>query len=165
MPNGTLARIVRFLAQCGYGDDPRIHMGFSWLLSMRQDDGGWTIPMLTHKLDRSTWLRAVSGPWKTLEPDRSKPSSHNWTDMALRAFLDGLMHTIAPALPRDIDVSSTDMFEQLADLLEIREDNPFRIRAYRNAASPALISFTTSSRKLPSPGNGMIESSHALLPW
>ena len=27
-----------------------------------------------------------------------------------------------------------DMFEQLADLLEIREDNPFRIRAYRNAA-------------------------------
>jgi len=27
-----------------------------------------------------------------------------------------------------------DMFERLADLLEIREDNPFRIRAYRNAA-------------------------------
>jgi DNA polymerase (family 10) len=26
------------------------------------------------------------------------------------------------------------MFEQLADLLEIREENPFRIRAYRNAA-------------------------------
>ncbi|NJD32392.1 MAG: DNA polymerase/3'-5' exonuclease PolX [Gammaproteobacteria bacterium] len=27
-----------------------------------------------------------------------------------------------------------DMFEELADLLEIREENPFRIRAYRNAA-------------------------------
>jgi DNA polymerase (family 10) len=27
-----------------------------------------------------------------------------------------------------------DMFEHLADLLEIREENPFRIRAYRNAA-------------------------------
>lgn len=27
-----------------------------------------------------------------------------------------------------------DMFEQLADLPEIREENPFRIRAYRNAA-------------------------------
>jgi len=27
-----------------------------------------------------------------------------------------------------------DLFEQLADLLEIREENPFRIRAYRNAA-------------------------------
>ena len=27
-----------------------------------------------------------------------------------------------------------DMFQQLADLLEIREENPFRIRAYRNAA-------------------------------
>ena len=27
-----------------------------------------------------------------------------------------------------------DLFEQLADLLEVREENPFRIRAYRNAA-------------------------------
>jgi len=78
--------IIALLVLCGYGDDPRIHRGFSWLLSMRQDDGGWTIPMLTHRLDRSTWLRAVSEPWETLEPDRSKPSSHNWTDMALRAF-------------------------------------------------------------------------------
>jgi hypothetical protein len=77
---------VAVLTLCGYGDDPRIHRGFRWLLSMRQRDGGWTIPMLTHKLDRVTTLRATSEPWETLEPDRSKPSSHNWTDMALRAF-------------------------------------------------------------------------------
>ena len=78
--------VMALLTLCGYGGDPRIHRGFSWLLSMRQGDGGWTIPMLTYRLDRSTWLRAVSGPWETLEPDRSKPSSHNWTDMVLRAF-------------------------------------------------------------------------------
>jgi len=70
----------------GYGDDPRIRRGFQWLLSMRQSDGGWTIPVLTHKLDRATGYRATAGPWETLEPDRSKPFSHNWTDMVLRAF-------------------------------------------------------------------------------
>lgn len=74
------------LTLCGYGDDPRIRRGFQWLLSMRQSDGGWTIPILTHRLDRSTMYRATAGPWETLEPDHSKPFSHNWTDMVLRAF-------------------------------------------------------------------------------
>lgn len=74
------------LTLCGYADDPRIRRGFQWLLSARQVDGGWTIPILTHRLDRATWIRATAGPWETIEPDRSKPFSHNWTDMALRAF-------------------------------------------------------------------------------
>jgi len=74
------------LILCGYGGDPRIRRGFQWLLSMRQGDGGWTVPLITRRLDRATWLRATSGPWETIEPDRSKPFSHNWTDMVLRAF-------------------------------------------------------------------------------
>jgi hypothetical protein len=78
--------IMAVLILCGYADDPRIHRGFEWLLSMRQDDGGWTIPILTHRFDRATWLKITGGPWETIEPDRSKPFSHNWTDMALRAF-------------------------------------------------------------------------------
>jgi len=78
--------IMTVLILCGYADDLRIHRGFEWLLSMRQDDGGWTIPILTHRFDRATWLRITGGPWETIEPDRSRPFSHNWTDMALRAF-------------------------------------------------------------------------------
>ena len=74
------------LILCGYGDDPRIHRGFKWLLSMRQGDGGWTVPILTHRFDRATWYRVTAEPWETIEPDRSKPFSHNWTDMVLRAF-------------------------------------------------------------------------------
>ncbi|MFH2111582.1 MAG: prenyltransferase/squalene oxidase repeat-containing protein [Candidatus Bathyarchaeota archaeon] len=74
------------LILCGYGDDHRIRRGFQWLLSMRQGDGGWTVPLITRRLDRTTGLRATAGPWETLEPDRSKPFSHNWTDMVLRAF-------------------------------------------------------------------------------
>jgi hypothetical protein len=65
------------LILAGYGEDPRIAQGFEWLLSMRQDDGGWTVPLLTHKLDRETRYRVTSGPWETYKPIRSMPFSHN----------------------------------------------------------------------------------------
>ncbi len=78
--------IIGLLVQAGYADDPRIENGFRWLLDMRQDDHGWTIPILTHKLDRSTLYRLTSEYAEPLKPDRSKPFSHNWTGMVLRAF-------------------------------------------------------------------------------
>jgi len=37
----THARIVRFLAQFGYGDDPRVEAGFDWLLGTQRPDGMW----------------------------------------------------------------------------------------------------------------------------
>jgi hypothetical protein len=78
--------ILGLLIRAGYQDDPRIEKGFQWLLSMRQADGGWTIPILTHPLDRSTLHRLTSRHARPLEPDRSKPFSHHWTGMVLRAF-------------------------------------------------------------------------------
>jgi len=78
--------IMALLIQAGYADDPRIEKGFQWLLAMRQDDQGWTIPILTYKLDRATQYRLTSEYAEPLEPDRSKPFSHNWTGMVLRAF-------------------------------------------------------------------------------
>jgi len=78
--------IMAHLIKAGYEDDPRIERGFQWLLSMRQDDGGWTIPLLTHSLDRETQYMLTSQHADPLEPVRSKPFSHNWTDMVLRAF-------------------------------------------------------------------------------
>lgn len=78
--------IMALLIQAGYADDPRIEKSFQWLLGMRQDDQGWTIPLLTHKLDRATQYRLTSEYAEPLEPDRSKPFSHNWTGMVLRAF-------------------------------------------------------------------------------
>ena len=78
--------IMAHLIKAGYEDDPRIERGFQWLLSMRQDDGGWTIPLLTHSLDRETQHMLTSQHANPLEPVRSKPFSHNWTDMVLRAF-------------------------------------------------------------------------------
>ncbi|HWQ21133.1 MAG TPA: prenyltransferase/squalene oxidase repeat-containing protein [Clostridia bacterium] len=78
--------IMAVLIEAGYADDPRIEKGFQWLLSMRQDDGGWSIPLITHKFDRATQYRLTSEYADPVEPDRSRPFSHNWTGMVLRAF-------------------------------------------------------------------------------
>jgi hypothetical protein len=37
----THARIVRFLIQFGYGDDPRTRAGIDWLLDSQREDGMW----------------------------------------------------------------------------------------------------------------------------
>lgn len=78
--------ILALLIQAGYAGDPRIEKGFQWLLAMRQSDGGWSIPILTHKFDRATQYRLTSQYAEPVEPDRSRPFSHNWTGMVLRAF-------------------------------------------------------------------------------
>jgi hypothetical protein len=78
--------ILALLIQAGYADDPRIEKGLQWLLEMRQSDGGWTIPILTYKFDRATQYRLTSEYTQPVQPDRSKPFSHHWTGMALRAF-------------------------------------------------------------------------------
>jgi hypothetical protein len=78
--------ILSLLIQAGYADDERIEKGFQWLLSMRQDDLGWTVPLQTHKLDRASWYRLTSEFAEPLELDRTKPFSHNCTGMVIRAF-------------------------------------------------------------------------------
>jgi hypothetical protein len=78
--------ILGLLIKAGYGTDPRVERGLRWLLDMRQDDGGWTIPLLTHKLNRAEMYRLTSEYAEPLEPDRGKPFSHNWTGMVLRGF-------------------------------------------------------------------------------
>jgi hypothetical protein len=77
------AVLVELLVEAGYGDDPRIERAIEWLLSVRQDDGGWLIP-----------LQAVAAKEKTRDlwsappvpPDRARPFSHLATGMVLRAF-------------------------------------------------------------------------------
>jgi hypothetical protein len=78
--------ILALLIQAGYVDDPRVEKGIQWLLKMRQDDGGWTIPILTHHFDRNTIYSLTSSYAEPIEPDRTKPFSHNWTNMILQAF-------------------------------------------------------------------------------
>lgn len=80
-PNYT-AGITELLIKAGHEKDPRIEKIFKWLLHIRQNDGGWAIPVRTHNLN----LTAIYEPGKTIEPDRSKPFSHMVTGVVLRAF-------------------------------------------------------------------------------
>ncbi len=77
--------ITEVLVEAGYADDPRIAKGFRWLLAMRQNDGGWAIPLRTVGVPFSEFLDIERHP-KPVAPDRSTPSSHLVTGMVLRAF-------------------------------------------------------------------------------
>jgi hypothetical protein len=76
------AAMLELLVKAGYEYDVRAERVFEWLLSMRQDDGAWALPIrtravrLTHTVMRS----------RTIEPDKSRPSSHMVTGVVLRAF-------------------------------------------------------------------------------
>lgn len=80
-PNYTAA-IAELLILAGYDNDPRIDKVFSWLLSIRQDDGGWALPLRTqgHNLE-------VIFDKNSVKPDKSKPFSHLITGIVLRAFV------------------------------------------------------------------------------
>ncbi len=74
------ASITEFLIKAGY-NGIRIENSLNWLLKMRQDDGGWAIPLRT----RNEKLEALKKE-KTIEPDRTKPFSHLVTGIVLRPF-------------------------------------------------------------------------------
>jgi len=77
--------ITELLVKAGYADDPRIATTFSWLVGIRQSDGGWAIPMRTLGHRYPDFLDVEHHP-EPLAPDRSKPFSHLVTGMVLRAF-------------------------------------------------------------------------------
>lgn len=80
-PNYSSA-ILECLIKAGYENDPRIEKCFTWLLSVRQDDGGWAIPIRTVG---AKWLDVMDKP-DIIQPVRSKPFSHLVTGVVLRAF-------------------------------------------------------------------------------
>lgn len=80
------AAIMELLIKAGYENDPHIERGFHWLLNMRQDDGGWTIPIRTYSGKDSLTLMEAMKKEEPIKPNRSKPFSHLVTGVVLRAF-------------------------------------------------------------------------------
>ncbi|MHA2054532.1 MAG: prenyltransferase/squalene oxidase repeat-containing protein, partial [Candidatus Hodarchaeales archaeon] len=86
--------LLSLLIKAGYGDDQRVEKGIQWLISVRQNDGGWL----------ANSLMALDIPWKEtirltsqiVKPipyqNFDKPSSHNWTGMVIRAFAVHSIH-------------------------------------------------------------------------
>jgi len=83
-PNYSAA-IIELLIKAGYGEDLRIERGFKWLLSIRQNDGGWVIPFRTVGTKSSKFLQVMKDP-EPIKPDKSKLFSHCVTGVVLRAF-------------------------------------------------------------------------------
>jgi len=79
-PNYSAA-IMELLIKAGYDNDLRIKRGFRWLLSIRQNDEGWAIPLRTVGAKYADIAMAI-----TIEPDLAKPFSHLVTGVVLRAF-------------------------------------------------------------------------------
>ncbi|MFX1419577.1 MAG: hypothetical protein ACFE9N_11715 [Promethearchaeota archaeon] len=76
------AGIMELLIKAGYDKDPRIEKGLNWLLSIRQNDGGWAIPIRTNNAKWSD----VENSKDILQPNKRKPFSHMITGIILRAF-------------------------------------------------------------------------------
>jgi len=89
-PNYSAA-MMEFLIKAGYSGDPRIEKGFGWLLSIRQKDGGWAIPLRTIGGKYADIVKAA-----TMEPDLSKPFSHLVTGVVLRAFAASPKYSKSP---------------------------------------------------------------------
>jgi hypothetical protein len=77
------AAILELLIISGYAINAHIIKGLDWLLSMRQADGGWIIPVQLVPASQKTSLLWQGSP---VQPDRSRPHAHLATGMVLRAF-------------------------------------------------------------------------------
>jgi len=79
-PNYTAA-IIEILLKMGFSD-VRIENALTWLMSIRQEDGGWASPIRTNK---ANWNEVIKGT-NVLQPNRSRPFSHLITGVVLRVF-------------------------------------------------------------------------------
>ncbi|MBI4881255.1 MAG: hypothetical protein HY812_16590 [Planctomycetes bacterium] len=81
--------ILSHLIAAGYADDARVAKGLHWLLSMRQDDGGWVIgsPGVFGRYSAEERRRLTSHRVGTkTDFDRARPFTHSGTGMVIRAF-------------------------------------------------------------------------------
>ncbi len=75
---------IEFLIQAGYENDERIEKAINWLISSRQNDGGWVVPLQTVRVNKLDDLTYASAP---IIADKTLPFSHLATGMVLRAFV------------------------------------------------------------------------------
>jgi len=77
-----MGAIMEILVKAGYQEDERIDRGYKWLRTIRQDDGGWIIPMAMYKV--SDYYSLCQKP--PIQPDKSLAFSHMATGMVIRGF-------------------------------------------------------------------------------
>lgn len=101
------AAFMELLIKAGYHDNKRIALGLDWLLSIRQDDGGWVIPFRTANLR----IKEVISRPDPIQPDRSKPFSHMATGVVLRAFAAHPKYSKMPEVLEAAELQATRVFK------------------------------------------------------
>jgi hypothetical protein len=90
-----MGAIFELLIKAGYENDDRILKGMDWLLDMRQNDGGWIIPMNMFKMQEYYSL-CQKDP---IPPEKERPFSHMATGMVIRSFAaHPVLREIEPAI-------------------------------------------------------------------
>ncbi len=74
--------MLEILIKAGYAQDERVEKGLQWLLDMRQEDGGWIIPLTMYKMQ--AYYSLYDQP--PVPPERERPFSHMAMGMVIRAF-------------------------------------------------------------------------------
>ncbi|MFW9993251.1 MAG: prenyltransferase/squalene oxidase repeat-containing protein [Candidatus Odinarchaeota archaeon] len=106
--------LMALLIKAGYENDPRIEKGFQWLLSVRQDDGGWlanalmTLNLSWKEITRLTSQDVETVPYK----NTARPSSHNWTGMVIRAFAAHPVHRKSAAAWQAAELLKARFFQE-----------------------------------------------------
>ncbi|MCY3410191.1 MAG: hypothetical protein INQ03_01015 [Candidatus Heimdallarchaeota archaeon] len=106
--------ILSLLIKAGYEDDSRIKLGLQWLLSVRQEDGGWlanalmSLDLPWKEVTRLTSQKVDTIPYKEL----SKPSSHNWTGMIIRAFANHSTYKNIPEVLKAAELLKSRFFQR-----------------------------------------------------
>lgn len=103
--NGML---LELLIKAGYENDRQLKRAMDWLLSMRQTDGGWIIPLNMFK--QNEYYKLAMG--KPIKPDRSLPSSHMATGMAIRPFCIHPAYCDLPEVKRAGDLLAERLFQK-----------------------------------------------------
>lgn len=82
--------ILYLLIKAGYERDQRVVKGLDWLLTKRQNDGGWVAsPHMTLKLTgKGVNELTTTSKVPLADHNRDKPFSHTYTGMVLRAFAE-----------------------------------------------------------------------------
>ena len=98
--------ILELLIKAGYQEDERVMRALDWLLGMRQQDGGWIIPM--NMFPMSQYYQIATG--KPISPNRELPSSHLATGMVLRAFCRHPRYNRHPEILSAADLLASRLF-------------------------------------------------------
>ena len=107
--------IVSNLNCAGYADDPRVERIIQWLLTMRQNDGGWVIGSpgcmgVYSRKERDALTTQFVGTRQDF--DREQPFCHSGTGMVIRAFATHPFHNKSDAAIRAAELLTNALFEK-----------------------------------------------------